>query len=234
MSTSPTRPTLSATAPDPIGPPASRLVGPGRLLVSALVPLALFMVGAHFTVVGATSARMSPDQVADRAMPWVLVAVLWVTPVVMAAAAFSRIAVTLAAGTISSPVARTLAATGIVLLVGYVAGQVVLVITVATPEVGDSGIFAAAVLLSLLGWWLVDVVALLGCWTLVRARIMRRTALVVGVLTALALLLEVAIYFPALVGDAQLRDTVGLPPMLLPVLWALLGWRLWRASRRSS
>lgn len=53
----------------------------------------------------------------------------------------------------------------------------------------------------------------------------------IGAVTALFVVGEVAIYLPSLLGDAALHDTVGLPPMLLPVLWAVLGGVLWRAQR---
>lgn len=200
------------------------VAGPGRLLVVALVPLVAFMAMAHTTIVGQTAASMTPAQVGDRAVQWMVVACLWVLPVILAAIAVTRLATILGS---SSPV-RPLAAVGIVLLVAYVAAQVGVVWFVDSPTLADSSVFALAILLSLLGCWAVDVAALLTCRQLFRARLAPRAALVIGLLSALLIVIEVAVYLPALVGSQELHETVGLPPMLLPLLWAILGGILWK------
>lgn len=197
-----------------------------RLLVLALVPLVAFMALAHTTIEGDSASTMTPAQVDDRAVWWIVVAVLWVLPVVMAAIAFAM----LAPGLPGRVPLRPVATVGVALLVGYVLAQVVVLALDDSRTLADSTTFATAVLLSLLGWWVTDLVAALACLRLHRrGGAARRTAAFVGTLTALFLLLEIAIYLPALAGGAELHDTVGLPPMLLPVLWAVLGGVLWRS-----
>ena len=200
------------------------VAGPGRLLVVALVPVVAFMALAHTTIVGDTAASMTPGQLGDRAVQWMAVSLLWVLPAILAAIAFTRLATILNS---SSPV-RPLAAVGIVLLVAYVPAQLGVVWFADSPRLGDSSVYALSILLSLLGWWTVDVAALLTCRQLFRAKLAPTAALVIGLLSALLIVVEVAVYLPALVGSQELHATVGLPPMLLPLLWAILGGILWK------
>ena len=206
--------------------PSIAAVGPARMLVAALVPLVAFMAMAHVTIVGDSAGSMTPSQIGDRTVQWILVACLWVLPVILAAIAFMRIATLLGAGS----VIRALALVGIVLLVGNVAAQTAVIWFVDAPTLGDSTLYAFAILVSLLGWWAVDIVALLTCRELFRANVVPRAALVIGLMTGLLLVLEVVIYVPALVGGSELYKTIGLPPMLLPLLWAALGAILWRKA----
>ncbi|HSV39195.1 MAG TPA: hypothetical protein VLI04_10570 [Nocardioidaceae bacterium] len=185
----------------------------------ALAPVVVFMAMAHTTIEGESAAEMTPSQVTDRFLPWVLVALFWALPVALAALAFVRI-------DRRRPV-RLAAGAGIVLLAGYVVAQAGIA-AIDSATLGDSQLFAFAILLSLLGWWSVDLAAILTCAGLHRSGIVTRTALVVGILTALLVVVEVAVYLPALVGEATLHDTIGLPPMALPILWAVLGGALWR------
>ncbi|MFB6718953.1 hypothetical protein ACFCV3_02290 [Kribbella sp. NPDC056345] len=192
---------------------------PGGLLLIALVPLAAFMGLAHLTVDGSAGA-MTAAQVDARALPWMVVAVLWIAPVMLAAFAFRAI---------GGRMVRLPAAMGIGLSVAYVAAQAGVVWIDQAERLADSSLLPLAILLSLLAWWAVDVAAVLTCLRLAKNS---RTALVIGVLTAVFLVLEVAIYLPALIGGQKLVDTVGLPPMVLPVLWAVLGWSLRRRGSR--
>ena len=207
--------------------PATTLAGPARLLLLALVPLVAFMALAHTTVEGSSASSMTPAQVDERAVQWIIVAVLWVLPVAVAAVVFAVIAVRLGrAGFL-----RPLAGLGVALLVAHVVAQVTVVWFDDSTTLADSTYYSLAILLSLLGWWAVDVVAALTCLRLFKRRLAPKTSVVVGVVTILFLLLEVAVYLPALVGGEELHDTIGLPPMLLPVLWAILGGILWRTPK---
>ncbi|WP_410793311.1 hypothetical protein [Kribbella sp. C-35] len=206
------------------------LAGPARLLVIALVPLVAFMAMAHTTVVGDAASDMTAAQVDERALPWITVAVLWILPIALAAVAFTAIAARLGRGSAVKP----LAVLGVVLLMAYVVAQACVVWIDSAAALADSSWLAAAILLSLLGWWSVDVAAVLTCRHLFKHKVAPRTALVIGILTAAFLLLEIAIYLPALVGGQELQDTVGLPPMLLPALWAILGGVLWRQSAQAN
>jgi hypothetical protein len=200
-----------------------------RLLVLAIVPLIAFMALAHTTIEGDSASTMTPAQLDDRAAMWIIVAILWVLPVVLAGIAFATLASELDPGSSLRP----LAGVGIALLACHVVAQAAVVAFDDSRTLADSTTYAVAILLSLLGWWVIDVVAALTCLRLYRSRgAARKTSGVVGVLTALFLLLEIAVYLPALVGSQELHDTIGLPPMLLPLLWAVLGGVLWRSGRR--
>jgi len=204
--------------------------GVSRLLVLAIVPLVAFMALAHTTIEGSSASSMTPAQVDERAAQWIIVAVLWVLPVALAGVAFVVIAARLGGGIPVWP----LAGAGIALLAAHVVAQVAVVWFDDSSTLADSINYSLAILLSLWGWWAVDVVAALTCLRLYKRRLAPRTAMVVGVLTILFLFVEVAVYLPALVGSAELHDTIGLPPMLLPVLWAVLGGVLWRGRTRAT
>jgi hypothetical protein len=197
-----------------------------RLLVLALAPLIAFMTLAHTIVEGDSASTMTPTQLDERAALWIVVAVLWVLPVVIAGVAFAAIASTFDGGTRL----RLLAGFGVALLAGHVAAQAALIVLHDTRTLAHSTTYALAILLSLVGWWVIDVVAALTCLQLFRrGGSARKTSAVVGVVTGLFLLLEIAVYLPALVGRGELHDTIGLPPMLLPIIWAVLGGVLWRS-----
>jgi hypothetical protein len=203
--------------------PASALIGPSRLLVLAVVPLVAFMALAHLTVEGDSASSMTQAQVDERAAQWIIVAALWVLPVGVAGVGFALIAARLGRRTV-----LPLAAAGLALLTAHVAAQAALVWFDDSRTLADSTYYSVAILASLLGWWAIDALAGLTCLHLSRHTRARKTSLAVGVATILFLLLEVAIYLPALVGGAELHDTIGLPPMLLPFLWAVLGVKLRR------
>lgn len=207
--------------------PATSLARPAQLLLLALIPLVAFMALAHVTVVGGSAAEMTAAQVDERALPWIAVAVLWMLPAAFAAVAFTAIAARLGRG---RPV-KLLAGLGIALLVAYVAAQAGVVWIDEAETLAESSLLALAILLSLLGWWAIDVAAVLTCLRLYQSKMAPRTALVIGVLTTLFLVLEVAVYLPALIGGQELHATVGLPPMVLPALWAILGGVLWRKTQ---
>jgi hypothetical protein len=198
---------------------STQVAGPGRILFAAFVPVVPFMALAHTTVVGETAASMTPAQLGERTVQWMGVSILWVLPVLLAAVAFILLTTLLGSNT----AARPLAVAGIALLLGYVATQVALVWFVDAATLADGPVYAVGILLSLLGWWAVALGAVLTCRQLFRAQLAPRAALVIGLLTALLFVIEVAVYLPALVGDQELHETVGLPPMLLPLLWAILG-----------
>ncbi len=196
----------------------------GRLLLLAMIPLVAFMATAHLTVEGPTAGGMTAGQARDRAFAWVLVAILWVLPVVLAAFAFRR----LASGGVAGRRVRILSAVGVALLVGHVVVQSAVLGMDQDQKLGGTTTYAASILLSLLGWWAVDVAAVVTCLWLARKGPARRTATVIGPLSALLTIFEVVVYLPALVGEATLHQTVGLPPMILPILWAILGGVLLR------
>ena len=205
--------------------PATSLARPARLLLFALLPLVAFMAMAHTTVVGNSAGEMTADQVDERALPWIAVAVLWVLPVVLAAVAFTIV---------GARFVRPLAIAGVAFLVAYVAAQAGVVWIDDAEALAESSWLALAILLSLLGWWSIELAAILTCLQLFKSRVAPKAALVIGVLTALFFLLEVAVYLPALVGGQELHETVGLPPMVLPGLWAVLGGVLWRRQVQAS
>jgi hypothetical protein len=193
-------------------------------LVFSLVPLVLFFATVHLAVVGGSAAGMTPAQVDERAVPWVGAAVLWVLPVVLAAVAFAAIAGRLGHRAWVKP----LAVAGVALLASHVAAWTAVLWLDRGATLADSPVYALAIVLSLLGWWAVSGAAVLTCLALSRSRVLPRAARVVGILTLLCLALEIAVYLPALVGTQELHETVGLPPMVLPLLWAILGGLLWR------
>ena len=217
------------TSRDPLSA-ASAPAGACRLLVLAIVPLVAFMALAHTTIEGSSASSMTPADVDERAAQWIIVAVLWVLPVALAGVAFAIIAARL--GGRVPPAALT--GLGLALLAAHVATQATVVWSDDSTTLADSTIYSLAILLSLLGWWVIDLVAALTCLRLYKSRLAPKTSMTVGVLTILFLLGEVAVYLPALVGSAELHDTIGLPPMLLPVLWAILGGVLLRTRARAS
>lgn len=196
--------------------PATSLARPANLLLLALLPLVAFMALAHVTVVGGSAVEMTAAQVDERALQWMAVAVLWTLPSAFAAFAFTAIAP-------GSRAVRLLAGLGIALLIAYVVAQAGLVWIDKAETLAESSWLPLAILLSLLGWWAIDVAAVLTCLSLYRSKVAPKAALVIGVLTVLFLVLEVAVYLPALIGSQELNATVGLPPMVLPALWAILG-----------
>jgi hypothetical protein len=206
--------------------PATSLARPARLLLFALLPLVAFMALAHTTIVGNSAGEMTAAQVDERALPWLSVAVLWILPVVLAAVAFIGIG--------RGGLVKPLAVLGIALLVAYVVAQAGVVWIDNAQALAESSWLALAILLSLLGWWSIELAAILTCLQLFKSKVAPKAALVVGVLTALFFLLEVAVYLPALIGGQELHETVGLPPMVLPALWAILGGVLWRRQVQAS
>lgn len=206
--------------------PVTSLARPARLLLIALVPLAAFMAMAHTTVVGASAGEMTAAQVDERALRWMATAVLWILPVVLAAIAFTTMESWLGGRAV-----RRLAVVGTGFLIAYVAAQAGVVWIDGADALAGSSWFALGMLLSLLGWWSIDLAAMITCLHLFKNKVIPRTALVIGLLTAVLTVLEVAIYLPALAGARELHETVGLPPMLLPALWAVLGGVLWRKDR---
>jgi hypothetical protein len=205
--------------------PATSLARPANLLLLALLPLVAFMALAHVTVVGGSAVEMTAAQVDERALQWMAVAVLWTLPSAFAAVAFTAIAP-------GSRAVRLLAGLGIALLIAYVVAQAGLVWIDKAETLAESSWLPLAILLSLLGWWAIDVAAVLTCLGLYRSNVAPKAALVIGILTVLFLVLEVAVYLPALIGSQELNATVGLPPMVLPVLWAILGGVLKRRGNQ--
>jgi hypothetical protein len=177
--------------------PATSLARPARLLLLALLPLVVFMATAHLTVVGDSAGEMTAAQVDDRALPWIAVAVLWMLPAAIAGIAFAAIVERFGP---ARPV-KPLAFLGIFLLVAYVAAQAGVVWIDDSDVLADSPLLALAILLSLLGWWAIDLAAVLTCLRLFRSKVAPKTALVIGILTALFLVLEVAVYRSAVARD---------------------------------
>ncbi|WP_433018981.1 hypothetical protein [Kribbella sp. CA-294648] len=202
----------------------SKVARPAWLFLVALVAVVAFVVTANATIVADSAGEMTAAQVEDRALQWIVMAVLWMLSAALGAVAFMAIAARLGG---SRPV-TVLARVGKVILLAYVAAQAGVVWIDDAEVLGDSSWLALAILLSLLGWWLIVVAAILTCRRLFQSRVAPRTALVIGVLTALYVVLEVAVYLPALIGEQELHETMALPSIVPPVLWAILGGVLLR------
>jgi hypothetical protein len=86
-------------------------------------------------------------------------------------------------------------------------------------------LFLVSTLLAFIGWYAVTA-------RLAQRGTVRRTAGIIGVLTGVYLLWEVATYVAIAVGPPTLLDTIGPPPFVLGLLWAGVGGCSWW-SRRS-
>lgn len=217
------------------GPPL-QLNRPARLLVLTLPAYAAFVALSAAVIaprVEISSAEMPPEQIAEIAPAWVAITVLWMLPPAIAAIALASIARRLPRTRLTAAVPVLAGAVGLLAL-GYV------VVTlfawgVQTPTWGDSPLFAAGFVLSLLvGWLGVHPASLLVLGALIRAGIARRTAIVIGAIYALYWAFELLVYVPALLDPGSLADsTIGLPPFLLGIFWAVMGGALLRAGVRS-
>jgi hypothetical protein len=204
---------------------------PAWLLVGTL-PAYVFYLIVSFAVlsprVELSSAELTPAEIAGIEPAFTALNILWVLPPVLAAAALAAISRSLPPSTALIAVrylAWTTAALGIAhVVVGALASR---------QEVaawGDSPLFTAGVIVSLLmGWLGVHPATLIVLQALVRAGAATRTALVVGVLYTLYWVLEILLYLPVLLDPSGTAfATAGLPPFLLGLFWAAVGGALIR------
>jgi hypothetical protein len=204
---------------------------PAWLLNVTLPAFVAFLVVATVTIateVDATAAELSPSQLQGLGVAWVALAVLWVTPPVLAAIGLDRLARTLRLPPVAA--VRILAGVAVVLAAAYVVVQL-LAFGFDGQTWGDSPLYGLGVTLSVVAWWagVLPATFLVGV-ALARRGIVRKTAWTVSALVVLYLVFDLVTYLPALFGPASLADVVGLPPFLLGVVWAALGVGLLRSD----
>lgn len=206
------------------------LARPAWMLILSLPTFVAYLALAVLTIAqGAesSSAELTPAQISDLGLWWVAVHLLWIAPSVLAAlglAAVARVLDLPHAGTVRLLAAGVLALSGAYVVVQLMAFRH------GGPTWGDGSLFSAGVVLSLVAGWIGTIPAtILVARDLARRGIMRKTAWTVTALMALYLVVELLTYLPALLGSASLKDTVGLPPFLLGIFWAILGGGLLRA-----
>jgi len=200
------------------------------LLVLTLPIFIAYVVVAVATIaqkVDTTSAELTPAQISDLGVLWVVVHVLWVAPPIVAVIALSLVARK-----------RQLARTGAVPVMAGVAGILaaaylvvqLLGFGVGGETWGESRLYPLGVVLSLaVGWCAALPATILVAVVLAGSGVAPKTCWAVAALTTLYLVFEVLTYLPALFGPATLAESVGLPPFLLGFFWAALGGGLLRA-----
>jgi hypothetical protein len=218
MVQAPTRPPITTTRP-------------AWLLVGTL-PAYVFYLIVSFAVlsprVELSSAELTPAEIAGIEPVFTALNILWVLPPVLAAAALAAISRSLPPSIALTAVryfAWSTAALGVTyVVVGALASRQ----EVATW--GESPLFTAGVILSLLmGWLGVHPATLIVLQALVREGTAARTALVVGVLYSLYWVLEILLYLPVLLDPSGTAlATAGLPPFLLGLFWTAVGGALIR------
>lgn len=203
---------------------------PAWLLILTLPMFVAYLVVAVTTIAqeaDTTAAELTPAQISDLGVLWVLVHALWIAPPVLAVLALSLVArrrqlARTAAVQVMAGVAGVLAA-------AYVVVQL-LAFGVNSETWGDSRLYPLGVVLSLaVGWCAALPATILVAVALARSGVAPRTCWTVAALTTLYFVFEVLTYLPALFGSATLDETVGLPPFLLGFFWAALGGGLLRA-----
>jgi len=220
----------SETGPPPIITSAFR--APAWLLVATLPAYVAFLVLSVSTLapkVEFSSAELSPAEIGAMGLGWMALAITWMMPVVLAAAALVLLSRRLPSG---GPLRIVPVLGGFAALLAMVHVMVNLLAPAAeSPTWGDSPLFTASMLSSLLAGWIgVHPATLIVLWALVQAGIAKRTAIVVGVIYALYWAFELLVYLPVLLSPEGLSaETVGLPPFLLGILWAAVGGALLRA-----
>jgi len=210
--------------------PATETRRPAWLLVLTLPIFIAYVVVAVATIAqkaDTTSAELTPAQISDLGVLWVLVHVLWVAPPIVAVIALSLVArKRQLARTATVPV---MAGVGGVLAAAYLVVQL-LAFGVGGETWGDSRLYPLGVVLSLaVGWCAALPATILVAVVLARSGVSPKTCWTVAALTALYFVFEVLTYLPALFGPATLDEAVGLPPFLIGFFWAALGGALHRA-----
>jgi hypothetical protein len=231
------RPAAPLDADRAAGPPptASASSRPELLLVLTLPAFAAYLVIAVTSLATRTessSAELTPDQLADLGLVWVLVHLLWMTPSVLAILGLARLASRDHLDA-ARPVRRLVVVTlGLVAL--YLASQL-LAFGAGTATWGESAWYAVGVTLSLAVGWLGTIPAtLLVTRELARRGVVTRTARTITVLCVLYVVWEALTYLVVVAGAATMAGTAGPPPFVLGILWAVLGARVWRSRRRTA
>jgi hypothetical protein len=206
---------------------------PELLLVLTLPAFVAYLAVAVATVAtkaDSSSGELTPAQVSDLGASWMLLHLLWMTPSVLAILGLVGLAER--AGERARATLPTLMGVTLVLTALYLVSQV-MAYGVDTPTWGDSAWYPTGMTLSLAVGWLGTIPAtVLVTLGLAGGGTIPRTARTIAALCGLYLVWEVATYASIAIGSATLLDTVGPPPFLLGVLWAVLGARLWWSDRQ--
>jgi hypothetical protein len=211
-------------------PPRADAKRPAWLLILTLPAFVAYLALAVATIAeeaDSSSAELTPAQISDLGVSWIALHLLWMTPSVLAAVGLALLAGRWRLrGTTAVPI---LAGVAVVLAAAYLVVQV-LAFGFDGPTWGDSRLYPLGVGLSLAAGWAGTLPAtVLVAVALARQGIIRRTAWAVAALTALYFVFELLTYLPVLLGPASFAETVGLPPFLLGIFWAVLGGGLLRA-----
>lgn len=206
---------------------------PAGLLLATLPAFVAYVAFAVLTIAKevTTSADLTPSQVDDLGLEWIVLHLLWMTPPLLAAVALASISGRLPG---AARYARPLAAVTGICAAGYVVVNLLAYSSDAATW-GADVLYPWSYTLSLAAGWLgVLPATLLVCVTLARQGVARRTCWTVGALVAAYWVLEVLTYLPVLLGSSTFAGFEGgLPPFLLGVLWAVLGGGLLRSGLRS-
>ena len=206
---------------------------PALLLVATLPAFVAYVAFAVLTIAQevSTSADLTPAQVDDLGVEWMVLHLLWVTPPALAAVALAGLAARLPGAVRHARLLATV--TGICLATYLVVN--LLAYGSDTATWGDDVLYPWSYTLSLAAGWLgVLPATILVSVTLARQGVAPRTCWTVTVLVAVYWVLEVLTYLPVLLGSATFADFEGgLPPFVLGVLWAVLGGGLLRSGLRS-
>lgn len=222
--------TLTATD-QPVATAGSRR--PAWLLLATLPAFVAYVAFAVLTIAKevSTSADLTPAQLDDLGVEWMVLHLLWVAPPALAAVALAGLAARLRG---AARHARLLAAVTGICLATYLVVNL-LAYGSDTATWGDDALYPWSYTLSLAAGWLgVLPATILAGVTLARQGVARRTCWTVSALVAVYWVLEVLTYLPVLLGPATFAEFEGgLPPFLLGVLWAVLGGGLLRSGLRS-
>lgn len=203
---------------------------PAVLLTVTLPAYVLYLVLAVVTIAqeASTSADLTPAQVDDLGPAWLGLHVLWVVPPVLAAVALTRIARVLGG------ITRFVPALALVTLTCAAAYLVVNLMAYGSGAVswGDDPLYPWSYSLSLAAGWLGVIPAtVLVAAELARRGIARRTGWTVAVLVGIYGIVEVLTYLPVLLGSETFAGFEGgVPPLVLGILWAVLGGAILRSG----
>jgi hypothetical protein len=203
---------------------------PAWLLILTLPAFIAYLAVAGATIAQeaeSSSAELTPAEVSDLGLWWVVLHLLWMTPSVLAAIGVAQVA---RRCRLSSTAAVTgFACAALALAAAYLVVQV-LAFGFDGETWGDSRLYPLGVGLSVAAGWAGTLPAtILVAVSLAKHGIATRTAWTVAALTGLYFVFELLVYLPALVGPATVAETTGLPPFLLGIFWACLGGGLLRA-----
>lgn len=208
---------------------------PAWLLIASLPVFVVYLVVASSVLsdkVEDTSAELTPHQLDGMRGGWIAASILWFVPVVIGALGLLDLS-----RRVPGPARlRSVAKVGALLSIPLLAVWLVLQLSLLGadgPTLGDNGIYAPAVALSVFAFWAAFVSTIAMCALLRRSGIARVLPWIVGVLCVLYLVFDLLTYLPAFFGSDKLADAVGLPPFLIAVFWAVIGGGLLRHRVRS-